>query len=66
MAVFEVAIYNSEVVEALDKGQKHPDLDDDWVDTHFIEFNAPDEAAARARAEQRYPANRGYVITAVV
>ncbi len=65
MPDFEISIYNAEVVEALESGKRHKDLDDKWADTHIIEFKANDEAGARRKAESRYPPARGYVITNV-
>ena len=65
MPEFEISIYNMEVVEALESGKRHKDLDDQWAETHVIEFNAKDEAGARRKAESRYPPARGYIITDV-
>jgi len=47
MPEFEISIYNMEVVEALESGKRHKDLDDRWAETHVIEFNARDEAGVR-------------------
>ncbi len=65
MATYEVAIYNAEVRDCLQKGEKHDNLSDDWADTHYLEFRATDESGARSAAERRYPADLGYVINTI-
>lgn len=63
--LFEVAIYNRDVREALDDGGHHKQLSDDWADMHFIEVMAKDREDARAIMLRRYSPNRGYVITEI-
>jgi hypothetical protein len=63
MAIFEFEIHNNDVLDALRAGDSHKIFKDEWADTHFIEFSGNDLDDARRRAERRYPANQGFVIT---
>lgn len=63
MPVFEFEIHNSDVLNALRAGDRHKVFKDEWADTHFIEFSGHDMNEARSRAERRYPASQGFVIT---
>ena len=65
MPMFEFEIYNSAVVDALKAGDSHKVFKDEWADTHFIEFSGNNENEARSRAERRYPASQGFVISGV-
>jgi len=65
MAVFEFEIHNRDVLDALKAGGRHRIFKDEWADTHFIEFQGRDAAEARGKAERRYPANQGFVISSV-
>ena len=65
MPIFEFEIYNSEVSDALRAGDSHKFFKDEWADTHFIEFSGHTVDEARRRAERRYPANQGFVISGV-
>ena len=65
MPVFEFEIYNSEVSDALRAGDSHKFFKDEWADTHFIGFSGHTVDEARRRAERRYPANQGFVISSV-
>ncbi len=60
---YEVAVYNQAVRDAMNEGERHPFLKDEWADTHWIEVRAYTEAAARQKIEVKYPPHRGYVIT---
>ena len=62
---FEAAIYNEEVLQALNDGSKHRNLSDDWAETHYIEFYASDLETARGKIQQKYRADRGFVIKAI-
>lgn len=62
---YEVGIYNKEVRDLMQTGQKHRQLRDEWADVHWIEVTAEDERDARARIHARYPTEYGYVVTAV-
>ena len=62
MAKFEITIYNKEVREKVEAGGHHRDLTDDWADFQYIEIDADSAEQARARAEDRYPNSKGYVI----
>ena len=65
MPTFEFEIHNSDVLEALRAGDRHKVFKDEWADTHFIEFSGNNENEARSRAERRYPASQGFVISGV-
>ncbi|MEQ8806171.1 MAG: hypothetical protein RLO05_04660 [Rhodospirillales bacterium] len=65
MPTFEFEIHNRDVLDALKSGDSHKFFKDEWADTHFIEFSGNDETEARRRAERRYPAAQGFVITGV-
>ncbi|NQV44163.1 MAG: hypothetical protein HQ501_04630 [Rhodospirillales bacterium] len=62
MPVFEVALYNRKVRDLVEQGEHHPELNDEWADTHYIEVRAPSEEAARAKMEVSRPRANGYVI----
>lgn len=62
MPKFEVSLYNKDVRKANQQGDQHELYEDSWSDLHYVETNAPDEAAARARIEKQYPSHRGFVI----
>lgn len=63
---YEVGIYNRQVREALQEGEKHRHLSDEWADIHWIEMIAVDERDVRERLRVRYPPENGYVVTEVV
>ena len=65
MPDFEVAVYNKEVRECVEGGERHRDLSDDWADIHYFEIVADNEAEARARIARKYPPHQGYVIESV-
>ncbi len=65
MPTFEFEIHNNDVLDALKAGGSHKVFKDEWADTHFIEFSGQDENEARSRAERRYPASQGFVISSV-
>lgn len=62
---FEAAIFNAEVLQALSDGGKHRNLSDDWAETHYIEFYASDIEMAWEKIQQKYRADRGFVIKAI-
>ncbi len=62
MPAFEIAVYNRVVREKIKVGERHRELKDDWADIHYVEIEAGDVAAARRKAESKYPADRGFVI----
>ncbi|MDA0241696.1 MAG: hypothetical protein O3A84_16950 [Proteobacteria bacterium] len=66
MPEFEVAIFNQQVRDKVREGERHRDLSDDWADVHYIEVEAEDVSAARAKIQRKYPADRGYVIESVI
>ncbi len=65
MAKFEVAIYNEDVRNAVQEGERHKNLSDDWADIHYLEVNAASEGEARIKMLAKYPENLGYVIDSV-
>lgn len=66
MPKFDVAIFNAEVRRLLKIGERHRHLKDEWADLHYIQVEAADAEAARAKASIKYPAAQGYVIDHVV
>ena len=66
MAKFEVTIYNEEVRKKVMQGEHHQRFTDDWADFRYIEIDAADESQARARAEDRFPADQGFVVDSVL
>ncbi|MDV7338549.1 hypothetical protein RYZ26_03005 [Terasakiella sp. A23] len=64
MALFEVAIYNELVKQAMQAGER-AQYSDDWAETHYIEVNARDEMDARRRILQKYPKHKGFIIKGI-
>lgn len=62
---FDVAIYNRDVRDALDRGRRHP-LSAAWAEVHYIEIEAGSEQEARTKVARRYPSSQGYVIDDVI
>ncbi|MGB0554335.1 MAG: hypothetical protein ACPGQV_17485 [Alphaproteobacteria bacterium] len=60
---YEVAVFNQAVRDAMEDGERHPFLKDDWADIHWIDVRAYTPGAARQKIEVRYPSFRGYVVT---
>ncbi len=65
MPDFEVAIYNKEVRECVEGGERHRNLSDEWADLHYLEIVADSESEARAQVSRKYPPQQGYVIDSV-
>jgi hypothetical protein len=65
MIKYEVAIYNADVRECVEAGDRHRDLSDDWADMHYIIVEADDEKTVRAQMEKKYPSERGFVIDSI-
>lgn len=65
MPNFEVAIFNQKVRDKVRDGERHRDLSDDWAEVHYIDIEAEDVSAARAKIQRKYPLERGYVIESV-
>lgn len=64
--VFEVILYNKRVRDALDRGEAHPQYDDDWAENRYIEVEAETPEIARRKISSRYPKHLGFVIVDVV
>ena len=65
MPTFEIAVYNKAVRDKIKVGERHRELKDDWADTHYVEIEAEDIAAARRKAEGKFPRDRDFVIVDV-
>ncbi len=65
MQIYEVAIYNRTVRDLVEQGDHHPELNDEWADTHYIEVRASSKEAARTKIESSHPKERGYIIDSV-
>ncbi len=61
MPTYEVAVYNAAVREAVADEKRHPRYADEWADLHFIEVEAVDADAARAKINRKYPQSDGFV-----
>ncbi len=64
MAMYEVAIYNDLVKQAVVSGEKTA-YSDDWAETHYIEISARDESDARRKILAKYPKERGFIIQGI-
>jgi len=62
MPKYEAVIYNKDVRTCVKQGESHEIFEDSWADNSYVETNAPNEEAARARISQKYPSSRGFVI----
>lgn len=64
-STYEVLLINQEVVEALQSGVSHKDLDDGWADNRYVEVRAGSLEEAWAKMKRKYPATKGYVIKSI-
>ena len=62
MALFEITIYNKEVREKVEAGERHKRFRDSWADFQYIEIRANNEDQARALVEKINPSDQGFVI----
>ena len=62
MAMFEITIYNKEVREKVEAGERHSRFPDTWADFQYIEIEAADEEKARAQIGEIHPSAQGFVI----
>ncbi len=62
MAKFEITIYNKEVREKVEAGERHRLFPATWADFQYIEITDADEEEARARIEEMHPSVKGFVI----
>ena len=46
---FEVGVYNKEVRQLVNEGERHRHHTDDWADIHYVDVMAEDEHGARAK-----------------
>jgi hypothetical protein len=65
MITFEIGVYNKEVRDLIQQGDRHRQLSDDWADVHYVEVTASDETDARSKIARKYPPNRGYVVESI-
>jgi hypothetical protein len=64
--LFEVGVFNEAVRAALNEGDHHKQLKDEWADIHYFEVTAADAEVAQAEIARRYPPARGFVLASVV
>ncbi|MBT4146477.1 MAG: hypothetical protein HOJ34_06730 [Kordiimonadaceae bacterium] len=64
--IYEFSLYNSEVRDLIQAGERHNQLDDGWADQRYIQVRAQDEAKAKTEIERRYPERKGYVYSSVI
>lgn len=62
---WEIALHNVDVRQLVYSGERHPQLSDDWSDTHFVTVTARSATDARQKIEMRYPRDRGFIIESV-
>ena len=65
MAMYEVAIYNDLVKQAVKNGER-AQYSDDWAETRYVEVSARDEEDARRKILTKYPKDRGFIITGII
>ncbi len=63
--VFEVAVYNREVRALVKENRSHDFYEDHWADTQVRDVLADSEREAQSLAEERFPADDGFVIERV-
>ncbi|MDV7338550.1 hypothetical protein RYZ26_03010 [Terasakiella sp. A23] len=62
---FEVGIYNKEVRNCVKENNSHLDFGDEWADVHYQNIVAVTEAEALTMVTDRYPADKGFVVTSL-
>ncbi|WP_169567674.1 hypothetical protein [Sneathiella limimaris] len=62
---YEAAVFNEDVLNALQNGERHKDLSDDWADTHYFELKANTLQEAWSMANRKWRAEHGFVIKAI-
>ena len=62
MALFEITIYNKEVREKVEAGERSRRFRDFWADFQYIKIGAADEEEARSLIEEMHPSVQGFVI----
>lgn len=65
MPRFEIAVYNVEVAEAVNRGERHKRYDDGWAETRYVEMNAPSLNEAHLRAAAKYPTGAGFIVQSI-
>lgn len=63
--LFEVAVFNEDVLNALKEGEHHKDLKDDWANTHYFEIKASTLEEAWSVANRKWQTGHGFVIKAI-
>ena len=63
---FEVGVYNQIVRDAVNTMDNVKDLDPEWADIHWIKLWAMTQDSAKQRIMQRYPGEKGFVITDII
>ncbi len=62
---FEAAIFNEDVLSALQEGEHHKDLSDSWAETHYLDIYAESLEQAWEKMRRKYSAEQGFVIKAI-
>lgn len=62
---FEAAIYNEEVLAAVQDGEHHRNLADSWAETHYFDVYAASLEQAWEKMRRKYSPERGFVIKAI-
>ena len=62
---FEVGIYNKDVRTCVKENVRHLDFGDEWADVHYQNVVADTEAEALTMITDRYPPEKGFVVTSL-
>lgn len=62
---FEAAIFNEQVLSAVQEGEHHKNLTDSWAETHYFEFYAANVEEAWQKMRKKYSAERGFIIKSI-
>jgi len=59
-------VFNQFVREAVERGEHHPQYDDDWAENRYVEIKSESPEIARRKISTRYPKHHGFIIVDVV
>jgi hypothetical protein len=63
---YEASVFNQLVREAVEIGERHRHLPDFWADQQLIEVSADSAAQAFEMIADRFPTDKGYVISTLL
>ena len=62
---FEAAIFNKEVLAAVQQGERHKNLSEEWAETHYFDVYAASVEQAWEKMRRKYSPEHGFVIKAI-